>query len=97
MTELLPTTLFQHTVLESEHGARIDAMLALLLNSYSRVFLRKVVQEQHARVDGEVVKPSFRVRAGQQIEVDLATTTPAGWSCPRRHPAERHLSKMNPC
>ena len=71
MTELLPTTLFQHTVLESEHGARIDAMLALLLNSYSRVFLRKVVQEQHARVDGEVVKPSFRVRAGQQIEVDL--------------------------
>lgn len=46
-------------------------MLALLLNSYSRVFLRKVVQEQHARVDGEVVKPSFRVRVGQQIEVDL--------------------------
>lgn len=46
-------------------------MLALLLDSYSRVFLRKVVQEQHARVDGEIVKPSFRVREGQRIEVDL--------------------------
>jgi 23S rRNA pseudouridine1911/1915/1917 synthase len=71
VSESLNTKLFQHTVLESEHGARIDAMLALLLDSYSRVFLRKVVQEGHARVDGEPVKPSFKVRAGQQIEVDL--------------------------
>ncbi len=71
MSESLSIKLFEHTVLESEHGARIDAMLALLLDSYSRVFLRKVVQEGHARVDGEVVKPSFRVRTGQQIEVDL--------------------------
>jgi 23S rRNA pseudouridine1911/1915/1917 synthase len=46
-------------------------MLALLLDSYSRVFLRKVVQEHHARVDGEIVKPSFRVREGQRVEVDL--------------------------
>lgn len=67
----LQSTLFQHVVEQSEDGQRIDALLALQLNAYSRVFLRKVVQEQHARVNGEVVKPSFRVRAGQQIEVDL--------------------------
>ncbi len=71
VTEDSSTRLFTHTVEESEHGGRIDAVLALLLDSYSRVFLRKVVQEQNARVDGEVVKPSFRVRAGQRIEVDL--------------------------
>ena len=65
------TTLFQHIVDESENGERVDAVLALLLDGYSRVFIRKVVHEGGARVEGERVKPSFRVRAGQQIEVDL--------------------------
>jgi 23S rRNA pseudouridine1911/1915/1917 synthase len=65
------TTRFEHLVSEQEQGQRIDAVLAMLLNSYSRVFLRKVVQEQGATVEGEVVKPSFRVRSGQKIEVDL--------------------------
>ncbi len=65
------TSLFEHCVSESEHGQRIDAVLALLLNAYSRVFLRKVVQEGGASVDGMVVKPSFRVRAGQRIALQL--------------------------
>ncbi|MCA9131829.1 MAG: RluA family pseudouridine synthase [Planctomycetales bacterium] len=66
-----PTTLFEHTVGHDEHGQRIDALLALLLDSYSRVFLRKVVQERGATVDGERVKPSFRLQAGQAIAVQL--------------------------
>jgi 23S rRNA pseudouridine1911/1915/1917 synthase len=65
------TTPFEHIVSEQEQGQRIDAVLAMLLNSYSRVFLRKVVQEHGATIDGEVVKPSFRVRAGQKIAMDL--------------------------
>ncbi|QDV27275.1 RluA family pseudouridine synthase [Aureliella helgolandensis] len=65
------TELFEHTVLEAENGQRIDAMLAILLDAYSRVFLRKVVQDGGARVNGEVVKPSFRVKEGQQVELDL--------------------------
>ena len=64
-------TLFEHTVAESEHGERIDAVCALLLDAYSRVFLRKVVQEGGARVNDEVVKPSFRVRSGQRIALML--------------------------
>lgn len=64
-------TLFEHVVAETEHGERIDAVCALLLNAYSRVFIRKAVQEGGARVDGELVKPSFRVRAGQRIELKL--------------------------
>lgn len=63
--------LFEHCVLESENGQRIDAMLALLLDGYSRVFLRKVVQDGGARVNDTVVKPSFKVRTGQRIAVDL--------------------------
>ena len=46
-------------------------MLALLLDSYSRVFLRKVVQDGNARVDTIVVKPSFKVRSGQHVHVTL--------------------------
>lgn len=71
MSEPSLTTLFEHTVSETEHGNRVDAVLALLLDAYSRVFLRKVVQEGGAAVDGEIVKPSFRVRAGQRIELQL--------------------------
>jgi len=65
------TTLFEHTVTLEQEGQRIDALLALLLNSYSRVFLRKVVQEGGGVVDGLVVKPSFRLQAGQQLVVHL--------------------------
>lgn len=65
------TTRFEHTVAEEHDGQRIDALLALLQNSYSRVFLRKVVQEHGARVDGELVKPSFRVQTGQVIVTQL--------------------------
>ena len=70
-TDLSTTELFRHTVTLDEHGQRIDALLAILLNGYSRVFLRKVVQEGGGRVDGETVKPSFRVQVGQAIELDL--------------------------
>ena len=65
------STNFEHLVTEPEHGQRVDAVLAMLLDGYSRVFLRKVVQEGGALVDGEQVKPSFRVQTGQQIVVKL--------------------------
>ncbi len=68
---LVSTTLFEHTVTDDQEGERIDALLALLINGYSRVFLRKVVQEGGARVDNELVKPSFRLHAGQQIAFQL--------------------------
>lgn len=64
-------TLFEHKVEKSQSGQRIDAMLAMLLDSYSRVFLRKVVQDGGAKIDGIVVKPSFKVREGQAVVVEL--------------------------
>lgn len=78
MSEPTATQLFQHSVVDDENGQRIDALLAKHLNSYSRVFLRKVVQEGGGRVNGETVKPSFRVRAGQQVEIDLPPMPPEG-------------------
>ncbi len=72
MTDIpVSITNFEHTVLAEQEGQRIDALLALLLNGYSRVFLRKVVQEHGASVNGEVVKPSFRLQAGQHVVLRL--------------------------
>lgn len=76
-----PTQLVRFEVLPEHEGLRVDAFLTLLLNGYSRMFLRGVVQEGGAKVTGEtkrgtpmeaeVVRPSFRVRAGQVVELDL--------------------------
>ncbi|MBX3423466.1 MAG: RluA family pseudouridine synthase [Pirellulaceae bacterium] len=62
---------FEHRATAAEHGQRVDAVLAMHLNAYSRVFIRKVVQEGGAQVDGQLVKPSFRVREGQHISMAL--------------------------
>lgn len=70
-TDPAATRLVQLLVTEEEGGERIDAVLAKHLPAYSRVFLRKVIQEGGGRVNGETVKPSFRLRAGQAVEVDL--------------------------
>jgi 23S rRNA pseudouridine1911/1915/1917 synthase len=71
VADSIPFRAFEHSVLEEESGQRVDALLAAHLNEYSRVFLRKVVQDGGTQVDGEVVKPSFRVRPGQQIAAQL--------------------------
>lgn len=71
MKETQPTQLFRHEVAIEENGQRIDALLAAKLSGYSRVFLRKVVQDGGGRVDRETVKPSFRLRTGQHVELDL--------------------------
>lgn len=52
-------------------GTRIDQFLALNCDGYSRVWLRRVISQGGATVDGSVIKPSFRVQAGQQVVIDL--------------------------
>lgn len=71
VTDSPANRLFEHTVAHEEHDQRIDALLAHHLNEYSRVFLRKVIQDGGGKVDGEIIKPSFRVREGQKVEADL--------------------------
>ncbi len=59
-------------VVSDEHaGKRIDLFLTLVIDGYSRVFLRRVVAEDRVLVDGRPVKPAFKVFAGQVIDVDL--------------------------
>ena len=55
------------SVPKESHGTRIDLFLAQVLDGYSRVQLRRAVQEGGAEVDGRVVRPSQKLREGQQI------------------------------
>ena len=50
---------------------RVDLFATLVCDGYSRVFLRKVIADGGVRVDGEIVKPAFKVRAGHRVVIDL--------------------------
>lgn len=53
-----------------EHtGKRLDAFLAEMLPSYSRVFLKDLVLRGHVLVDGKPGQASRKVLEGQQVEV----------------------------
>lgn len=62
---------FEHLVTEEEQDQRVDAVLAQHLNAYSRVFLRRVIQDGGAKVNDIRVKPSFKLRSGQNVVIDL--------------------------
>lgn len=62
-----PATVREFLVSEDAAGTRIDIFLTSAIDGYSREQLRKAVHEGHAHVDGRQVRPSFKVRAGQQI------------------------------
>ncbi len=48
-------------------GERIDQFLTQTCDGHSRMRIRQSVQQDGATVDGRVVRPSFKVRTGQQI------------------------------
>ncbi|MEM6689276.1 MAG: RluA family pseudouridine synthase [Planctomycetota bacterium] len=48
-------------------GTRLDLYLAQSCDGYSRSQIRDAVQAGAAQIDGRVVRPSFKVKAGQEI------------------------------
>jgi 23S rRNA pseudouridine1911/1915/1917 synthase len=52
-------------------GLRIDLYLTLECDGYSRVFLRRVIAEGHVTVNGQSVKPAFKVHTGQHVTIAL--------------------------
>jgi 23S rRNA pseudouridine1911/1915/1917 synthase len=56
---------------ESAAGQRIDLFLTGACDGFSRSQIRQAVQDDGARVDGRIVRPSFKVRGGQSIEFRL--------------------------
>lgn len=56
---------------ESAAGQRIDLFLTGACDGFSRSQIRQAVQAEQASVDGRVVRPSFKIRGGQQIRFEL--------------------------
>ena len=57
------------------HGARLDKALTWVAPEFSRSYLQQLVEDGHVGVDGVVVRtPSRRVRAGEQLRVELVPT-----------------------
>ena len=65
MTQLLVVTL-DH----SAHGMRIDRGLAEALPDRSRSEIQRWIKEGRVRAGGEVVKASFKLSAGEVVEID---------------------------
>ncbi len=62
-------------VAAAEHGLRLDKALALRVPELSRTWLQTLVARGHVRLDGEVARvPARRLRAGQQLAVELVPT-----------------------
>lgn len=61
----------QFVVPESADKIRIDLFLTQCCDGYSRSQIRLAVQEDGGEVDGRIVRPSFKVRAGQTVRFRL--------------------------
>ena len=61
----------EFVVPEGAAGQRIDLFLTGACDGYSRSQIRQAVQDHQASVDGRVVRPSFKIRAGHSIQFHL--------------------------
>ena len=55
-------------------GARLDAYLAARVEGWSRARIQRLVEDGDVLVRGRTIKPSYKLRAGDDVEVEL---TPA--------------------
>ncbi len=67
----------QYTVSPEEAGVRLDHYLAAKLPELSRSRVQALIKEGHARLEGNAVKPSEKVRAGNQVLLEIPAPTPA--------------------
>ena len=67
--------------IESEHaGLRLDAFLASQIEGWSRARLQKLIENEDVLVNGKPSKPSYKLREGDDIEVELTTTSTVGFA-----------------
>lgn len=58
-------------VSEADADTRLDAFLASRIEGVSRTTLKRSIEDGDALVDGHVAKPSYKLRAGEHVEVEL--------------------------
>jgi len=67
----LDPSLLQFSVLANETGERLDAFLAARIDGWSRARLQRLIEAGDVLVNGRVLKPSYKLRPDDQIEVEL--------------------------
>ena len=71
-----------------EHaGVRLDTYLASQIEGWSRARLQKLIESEDVLVNGKVSKPSYKLRDGDDLEVDL-TATPVLTFAPENIPID---------
>jgi len=80
----LPLTLL---VTEEAAGERLDAFLAARIEGWSRARLQRLIEDADVLVNGRAVKPSYKIRLADEIEVELAPA-PSTQFAPENIPIE---------
>jgi 23S rRNA pseudouridine1911/1915/1917 synthase len=78
----------QITQIGPEHaGTRLDVYLASQFEGWSRARLQRLIENEDVLVNGKVVKPSYKLREHDEIEVELIAP-PADFFTPENIPLE---------
>ena len=69
-------TVTRLTVEPDAAGSRLDRWLTAHLPELSRARLQQLIDGGHVRVDARVLKPAYRLRGGEAIEVEIPPAPP---------------------
>jgi 23S rRNA pseudouridine1911/1915/1917 synthase len=64
----------------SNAGDRLDAFLASQIEGWSRSRLHRLIENADVLVNGQIAKPSYKLRADDEIEVDLTVPAAAAFA-----------------
>ena len=67
-------------VSESDADTRLDAFLAAQIDGWSRARLQRLIEDEDVLVNGKAAKASYKLRAGDEIEVELAPPPTASFT-----------------
>jgi len=67
------------SVTEETAGERLDVFLAKQLDGWSRSRLQRLIEEQDVLVNGGAAKPSYKLRANDQVEAELTALPPTNF------------------
>lgn len=65
------TSIVTFQVAIEEAGARLDAYLAARIDDWSRARIQRLIEDGDVLVHGKTSKPSYKLRAADEIEVEL--------------------------
>jgi len=75
------------TIGSDQAGVRLDAFLASQIEGWSRARLQRLIENEDVLVNGNVSKPSYKLRDGDEIEVELVAS-PADVFTPENIPLD---------